>query len=304
MSLISPATSLQVVSLLILSSQTVSKDSKQAPQETAAQAEYRRLTEEFARREKDYVKEYSEAKTDEQRLKVQDRYPRPESVSPKLLELAQKNANDPVAFDALVWIVNGVQKGPDPAKALELIERDYVREDRIGKLCNELVSSYTEAEARFLRAELEKNPTPEIKAIACLSLARQLLRRSQMKAQLDGLDAFLRSRIEKEKGKEFFTLVEHYDTESLRRRAQGFLDRLVKDYGAFELSNPKLGFIQKQYPSKRTIAEAAVGPLFEVRHLAIGMTAPEIEGEDLDGHRFKLSDYRGKVVLLDFWGHW
>jgi hypothetical protein len=36
----------------------------------------------------------------------------------------------------------------------------------------------------------------------------------------------------------------------------------------------------------------------------VGMTAKEIEGEDIDGKRFKLSDYRGKVVLLDFWGHW
>jgi hypothetical protein len=36
----------------------------------------------------------------------------------------------------------------------------------------------------------------------------------------------------------------------------------------------------------------------------IGNLAPEIEGEDIDGQRFKLSDYRGKVVVLDFWGHW
>ena len=36
----------------------------------------------------------------------------------------------------------------------------------------------------------------------------------------------------------------------------------------------------------------------------IGQTAPEIEGEDIDGQRFKLSDYRGKVVVLDFWGDW
>jgi peroxiredoxin len=35
-----------------------------------------------------------------------------------------------------------------------------------------------------------------------------------------------------------------------------------------------------------------------------GNLAPEIEGEDLDGKKFKLSDYKGKVVLLDFWGHW
>jgi hypothetical protein len=32
--------------------------------------------------------------------------------------------------------------------------------------------------------------------------------------------------------------------------------------------------------------------------------AAEIEGEDQDGVVFKLSDYRGKVVLLDFWGNW
>jgi predicted Zn finger-like uncharacterized protein len=36
----------------------------------------------------------------------------------------------------------------------------------------------------------------------------------------------------------------------------------------------------------------------------IGNRAPEIEGEDIDGTPFKLSDYRGKVVVLDFWGHW
>ena len=32
--------------------------------------------------------------------------------------------------------------------------------------------------------------------------------------------------------------------------------------------------------------------------------APEIAGEDLDGVPFRLSDYRGSVVVLDFWGDW
>lgn len=36
----------------------------------------------------------------------------------------------------------------------------------------------------------------------------------------------------------------------------------------------------------------------------IGQMAPDIDGEDLDGVKFKLSDYRGKVVVLDFWGDW
>lgn len=38
--------------------------------------------------------------------------------------------------------------------------------------------------------------------------------------------------------------------------------------------------------------------------LEVGQLAPEIENEDIDGETFKLSDYRGKVVMLDFWGHW
>ena len=36
----------------------------------------------------------------------------------------------------------------------------------------------------------------------------------------------------------------------------------------------------------------------------IGRTAPEIEGHDFDGKPFKLSDYRGRVIVLSFSGHW
>jgi hypothetical protein len=36
----------------------------------------------------------------------------------------------------------------------------------------------------------------------------------------------------------------------------------------------------------------------------VGRPAPDIEGEDVDGQKFRLSDYRGKVVVLDFWGNW
>jgi hypothetical protein len=36
----------------------------------------------------------------------------------------------------------------------------------------------------------------------------------------------------------------------------------------------------------------------------VGAIAPDIEGRDIDGKLFKLSDYHGKVIMLDFWGHW
>jgi hypothetical protein len=44
--------------------------------------------------------------------------------------------------------------------------------------------------------------------------------------------------------------------------------------------------------------------LFRLQHLSLGKIAPEIQGEDLDGIKFKLSDYRGKVVVISFWGNW
>lgn len=48
----------------------------------------------------------------------------------------------------------------------------------------------------------------------------------------------------------------------------------------------------------------AEGMLFERERLQIGMEAPDIVGPDIDGVEFKLSDYRGKVVVIDFWGDW
>ena len=50
-------------------------------------------------------------------------------------------------------------------------------------------------------------------------------------------------------------------------------------------------------PSGQARANIPVG-------VAIGMRAPEIEGEDIDGKPMRLNDYGGKVVLLDFWGNW
>jgi hypothetical protein len=51
-------------------------------------------------------------------------------------------------------------------------------------------------------------------------------------------------------------------------------------------------------------AKDAQGSLFDIDHLQVGMVAPDVESTDQDGQGFKLSDYRGKVVLLDFWGFW
>ena len=70
-----------------------------------------------------------------------------------------------------------------------------------------------------------------------------------------------------------------------------FYDRVVQRYADFQGKQGKLG-------------EPAAESLFLLRDLAVGKPAPEVEGPDVDGKPLKLSDYRGKVVVLTFSGNW
>lgn len=53
-----------------------------------------------------------------------------------------------------------------------------------------------------------------------------------------------------------------------------------------------------------TVADQARGSLFELAHLMPGKLAPDIAGKDLDGRPMKLSEFRGRVVAISFWGDW
>lgn len=65
-----------------------------------------------------------------------------------------------------------------------------------------------------------------------------------------------------------------------------------------------LKYVNNGMSGGETFGEVATYELFELQNLNVGDVAPDIVGHDLDNTPFKLSDYRGKVVLLDFWGHW
>lgn len=82
-----------------------------------------------------------------------------------------------------------------------------------------------------------------------------------------------------------------------RTKIKAYLTQLQLDYGDFDFTGSGLG-------SSDTFGEVAKYELFELENLNVGDVAPDIVGQDLDGSDFKLSDYRGKVVMLDFWGQW
>jgi hypothetical protein len=50
--------------------------------------------------------------------------------------------------------------------------------------------------------------------------------------------------------------------------------------------------------------QAAAGYLFEIANLQVGMKAPDIAGTGPYGNPIKLSDFRGGVVVVYFWGFW
>lgn len=54
-------------------------------------------------------------------------------------------------------------------------------------------------------------------------------------------------------------------------------------------------------------AEEVLGTIAEIKNLrrfGIGKTLPELSGKDFDGVPMKLSDYRGRVVMLSYWAYW
>jgi thiol-disulfide isomerase/thioredoxin len=59
-----------------------------------------------------------------------------------------------------------------------------------------------------------------------------------------------------------------------------------------------------KYADAKAVVEKARVELFELRRLQLGEVAPDLEGEDLGGARFRLSDSRGKVTVLVFWASW
>jgi hypothetical protein len=254
------------------------------------------------------LKEYQTAssgnvRTDEERMKfVGQTYKLRNKLALQFIELAEKHPNDPVAVDALmqaIWQVNGTPwpvelVGRDEAtpRACALLQRDYIRSEKLGPACLRLSYGLCREYEPLLRAVLAKNPHRDVQAQACLALARLLtnrlqridITRQQPQRAREFADLF---------GKEYLATLQRQGRAASEKEAGAVFERAVREFGDVKMSE-----------AEGTVGEKAEGDLFEMRHLAVGKEAPDIEGEDQDGQKFKLSDYRGKVVLLDFWSEY
>ncbi len=275
----------------------LAEDERQDKPATPAE-QYQALVKERQNLPEDLAK----AKPGEERKKVLARL---KTLPLRFLELAEKHPKDPAALEALIEVVALINSTAFPAggkdspgsRALMILLRDHVRSAKLGPVCQQIVFGFHKSHETFLRAVLERNPHPEVQALACLSLAQFLndrLHRLDVLQDQDRPD--LAERYHRVFGKDYLEELQRQDRAAVAREAETLFVRAADKYGDVKIPVTYFG-------SGGTVGEKARAELFQIRHLAVGKVAPDIDGEDQDGKRFKLSDYRGKVVLLDFWYH-
>jgi hypothetical protein len=159
------------------------------------------------------------------------------------------------------------------ARLLDLAEKN--EKDPVGLKAAIALAQFSQAAARqdspdperFLKQAAEKSPSRMVQAAANFGLGTILL--NQASAILDDHP------------------LETAEIEKLDQQAEPFFARIVDKYSDI-----------------KPIAGPAEQKLYTLRHLSLGKEAQNISGKDADGKEFKLSDYRGKVVVIDFWATW
>jgi thiol-disulfide isomerase/thioredoxin len=219
---------------------------------------------------------------------------------PRIFELAAQDPASPVAFAAFEWVVTNRQVAagarnlrPYGLKAVEqLHDHGYFTNPTIAPMCWSIGHSWDcrhKPTLEFLQQVMTNNPNRDARGNATFALACLVKEKSEMLGWLNTPD-FLTGEWLKAATEEARTT----DALTLRRDAERLFENVIQAYS----NCPSHGF------KESTLGEKAAPELYELQHLWIGQAAPEIEGEDLDGGKLKLSDYRGKVVLVSFWGSW
>jgi thiol-disulfide isomerase/thioredoxin len=243
---------------------------------------------------------------------------------PQFLEFAKSHPDSPYAFDALFRVIyrGGPQTGDVHGKpwqlkeeALDIAWKFHANDPRLfillGQLGGSLPSHKTEA---FFKQVLDKGPNKKAQAAAAYNLARyyatlahahQRSRQIKQKEHLLNFERFWKIVITP-------YLESHFPLNEDQNSAE--VDRLLRlvaeKYSSvpatdWKLVGPGRVFVElASYPEPKTYGDLARAMQFELNNIVSGNPAPDIHGTDADGKPFRLSDYKGKVVLLVFSANW
>jgi peroxiredoxin len=257
--------------------------------------QYEALVREFDAASRSSIEAYSKAATDNERTRETLKRPEPHEFAARFFALAEKYPQDPIALDALTWIASNCIFGSQAEKALAMIARDHSRNERVKNFCGEC-SRYGEpfpAYENTLRAVLKSTPHRDVKGAATLALADHLKTAKEKTESRQVSIALGGGRpLSGDQKRNMQRMVER-GLETVADESAALFQEVIDHYADLR--------IESNYP--QNARDFAQGELFVLRNLGIGKKAPEIAGKDIRGKEMRLSDYRGKVVVLDFGSH-
>lgn len=305
------------------------------PAETKSQKtpkqQYDALLKEFVAEQQKYLGEYRKTKGAEQQKILQKYMAVGQGFADRVFKIAEDNPKDPVATDALFWVVQNGGTAPARAKALEKVSAllaEMPLADLNRKLATIRGGNRDILEVVYKRAEKDAKEPQAADLLAWVARSGYYLPIGQ-KATKDLVEKYpdhgaieqicqmlgygnnpasqdlLRQILEKNSK----SGVQAAAALALGKTLSGQADRAGNDQAkadklAAEAEKYLLVALDKLGSSDAVRKKAVQQELKALRTLRVGKVAPEIEAGDLDEKKFKLSDYRGKVVLLDFWGNW
>jgi RNA polymerase sigma factor (sigma-70 family) len=230
----------------------------------------------------------------------------------KMWQIAAGAPRSPDGFNALLWIIqhqigffdNNEERAGTLDKAVDALIRDHLDfiAENLGERTIATAFNYGDPLPaphvdRLYRALYERGKSRETRGRMGLLLARHLKGEAELVETFAarGTDPARRPEIAMWP-RSYVEWLQKTGAESLRQQADAMFERVKFDFGDIKDLNGTV--LQEE-----TLADMADRELIDSRTLRIGQTAPEITGEDIDGKRMTLSEYRGKVVLLDFGSH-
>jgi peroxiredoxin len=239
-----------------------------------------------------FLEELQKAKTDDERSKIRKEKSWQRRYIGRFLEIAESAPNDPAAADSLIFVVKFGFDGPEFSRAIDRLVQNHVERRTVGDAASTLQHSVSPSAEKLLRAVIEKNPDPTFKGWTCLALGRYFKQWSERVSRIrddpesaKGWEAMF---LEEGADKEYFSHFAGRDPDVLMKEAEAAFERTIKEFGDTSRRGDSL-------------KKDAQTELYEIRELCAGKPAPEITGQDIDGRPLKLSDFKRKVVVIDFW---
>lgn len=228
------------------------------------------------------------------RRKAAPKQPVADGYAARMLAIAKEVPQQPAAFQALRWILQN-QGGPKmeavQEQAAAIVLRDHLAEAKLPELCSAAASSRSPAVETMLRGVLAQSPSHEAKGYACWSLGTYLKSKADWADYCQFADPHQRQLMASNPaGKAMLEHLAEVDAAALREESRRCVQRTAKEFA--------------DVPALRAVVERLRLPPPNEEGLPVGARAPETVGTNLDGKPMKLSDFHGKVLVIDFWGDW